>query len=75
MFGTLWSEVMRLPGTAIFGLLVAGVVMGWMLAEAVRLGALDLRDVWRRHVGRYLTERKTRLEVPNDRRSWWRGAA
>lgn len=74
-----WVAVRGLPPVTQFAVLVSLAVALGLLATATRAGALDLRDIvrdfWRRHFGRYLTERPTRLSVPNDRRPWWRGAA
>lgn len=67
-------EVQRLPWTALFGLIVAGVVMGGMVAPLLRvIIAAIVEFLWSVH--RFTQQRRVRIAVPNDRRPWWRGAA
>ncbi len=72
--GIVLGEVQRLPWTALFGLIVAGVVMGGMVAPLLRMILAAIVDfVWSVH--RFTRQRRVRIPVPNDRQPWWRGAA
>ena len=65
---------MTLHWSTTFALAMIALAVGWLVVTVGLAAWCDLRDGYRRHIGRYTRQRRRRLRVPTDR-TWWRGAA